>query len=365
MDVNARVQDWARLQLCGLSPASLVALLRAFGTPSAIFAANPARRRAVVPASAAAQIETGPDPERLATTLAWLAGAGCSLIAWDDTDYPRTLLEIGDPPPVLYCIGNRTLLARPSLAIVGSRNATAQGEADAEAFAAALSASGLTIVSGLAQGIDAAAHRGGLAAAGSSIAVVGTGLDRVYPAANRDLALALAAKGLLLSEFAPGTPPLKQNFPRRNRLVSGLSLGVLVVEASLSSGSLITARQAAEQGREVFALPGSIHSPVSKGCHRLIRDGAKLVETAQDVLDELRVPGMATDVRAPSAAPDAALQDSVAAAVVAALGFAPTSIDTLVQRTGMAAAEVKATLTTLEIDRRVAALAGGLWQRLA
>jgi DNA processing protein len=365
MDVDARAEDWARLQLCELAPAPLVVLLRAFGTPSAIFAATPARRRALVSASAAAQIESGPDPVRLATTLAWLAGAGCSLIAWDDADYPRALLEIGDPPPVLYSIGNRALLSRPALAIVGSRNASAQGEADAQAFAAALSAAGLTIVSGLAQGIDAAAHRGGLAAAGSSIAVVGTGLDRVYPAANRDLALALAANGLLLSEFAPGTPPLKQNFPRRNRLVSGLSLGVLVVEASLSSGSLITARQAAEQGREVFALPGSIHSPVSKGCHRLIRDGAKLVETAQDVLDELKLPGVVTEARGQRAAPEVPLQDPVAAAVLASLGFAPTSIDTLTQRTGMAAAQLKATLTSLEIDRRVAALPGGLWQRLA
>ena len=365
MDVDARAEDWVRLQLCGLAPAPLVALLRAFGTPSAIFATTSARRRAVVPPGVATQVEAGPDPERLAATLAWLAGSGHSLMAWDDADYPRALLEIGDPPPVLYCIGNRALLGRPAFAIVGSRNASAQGEADAQAFAAALSAAGLTIVSGLAQGIDAAAHRGGLAATGSSIAVVGTGLDRVYPAANRDLAQALAANGLLLSEFAPGTPPLKQNFPRRNRLVSGLSLGVLVVEASLSSGSLITARQAAEQGREVFALPGSIHSPLSKGCHRLIRDGAKLVETAQDILDELKLPGVTPDARGEPAAPDIPLQDPVAAAVLAALGFTPTSIDTLGQRTGIATALLKATLTTLEIDHRVASIPGGLWQRLA
>jgi DNA processing protein len=364
MDVDSRAEDWARLQLCGVGPAPLVALLRAFGTPSAIFAATSARRRAVVPASAAAQVDAGPDPERLAATLAWLAGPGHALIAWDDADYPRVLLEISDPPPVLYCIGNRALLARPAFAIVGSRNASAQGEADARAFAAALSAAGLTIVSGLAQGIDAAAHRGGLAAAGSSIAVVGTGLDRVYPASNRDLALALAANGLLLSEFAPGTPPLKQNFPRRNRLVSGLSQGVLVVEASLSSGSLITARQAAEQGREVFALPGSIHSPVSKGCHRLIREGAKLVETAQDILDELKLPGAAPDRRGAPAI-EVPLEDPVAAAVLAALGFAPASVDTLAQRTGMAAAKLNATLTMLEIDHRAASLPGGLWQRLS
>ena len=220
-------------------------------------------------------------------------------------------------------------------------------------------------MSGLAQGIDAAAHRGGLSAAGKSIAVVGTGLDRVYPAANRDLARALAANGLMLSEFAPGTPPLKQNFPRRNRLVSGLSLGVLVVEASLSSGSLITARQAAEQGREVFALPGSIHSPLSKGCHRLIRDGAKLVETAQDILDELKLPAGARDARAAVAAPDSIERDGIAATVLAALGFSPASVDTLAQRTGLPVEQLTATLTTLEIDRRVAALPGGLWQRLS
>jgi len=365
MKVDARAEAWVRLQLCGVGPASLVALLREFGTPSAVLAATRAQRRTIVASSAAAQIDAGPDEQRLAATLAWLAQAGHSLIAWDDADYPRALLEIGDPPPVLYCMGDRALLARPAFAIVGSRNATAQGESDAQAFAAALSAAGLSIVSGLAQGIDAAAHRGGLSAAGKSIAVVGTGLDRVYPAANRDLALALAANGLLLSEFAPGTPPLKQNFPRRNRLVSGLSLGVLVVEASLSSGSLITARQGAEQGREVFALPGSIHSPLSKGCHRLIRDGAKLVETAQDILDELKLPAGAPDARADVAAPDSAPRDGIAATVLAALGFSPVAVDTLAQRTGLPVQQLTATLTTLEIDRRVAALPGGLWQRLS
>jgi DNA processing protein len=365
MDVDARAENWARLQLCGVGPVPLVALLRAFGTPSAILAATAAQRRAVVAASAAAQVDAGPEPARLAATLEWLAQPGRSLVAWDDADYPRALLETADPPPVLYCIGDRACLARPAFAIVGSRNATAQGEIDAQAFAAALSAAGLAIVSGLAQGIDAAAHRGGLAAAGRSIAIVGTGLDRVYPAANRDLARALAADGLLLSEFAPGTPPLKQNFPRRNRVVSGLSQGVLVVEASLSSGSLITARLAAEQGREVFALPGSIHSPLSKGCHRLIRDGAKLVETAQDILDELRLPGVAPASSPFSSTRVGASADPVAAAVLATLGFAPMSADVLAQRSGMALAELNATLTMLEIERRVASLPGGLWQRLA
>jgi DNA processing protein len=283
------------------------------------------------------------------------------LVAWDDPDYPGSLLEIGDPPPVFYCLGRRELLAGSGFAIVGSRNATAQGRADAQAFAAALSATGFTIVSGLAIGIDAAAHRGGLAHAGSSIAVVGTGLDRVYPAANRELARELAVRGLVVSEFAPGTPPLKQNFPRRNRLVSGLSRGVLVVEATLSSGSLITARFAGEQGREVFALPGSIHSPFSKGGHKLIREGAKLVETAQDILDELGHPARAP---APRALPrGGAARDATADAIVEALGYDPADVDTLAARTGLPAAAVAAGLTALELDGRVAALAGGLWQR--
>jgi len=233
--------------------------------------------------------------------------------------------------------------------------------ADAEAFAAALSAAGLTIVSGLALGIDAAAHRGALTERGSSIAVVGTGLDRVYPARNRDLAHDLAVRGLLLSEFAPGTPPLPANFPRRNRLISGLARGLLVVEATLASGSLITARLAADQGREVFALPGSIHSPFSKGCHRLIRDGAKLVETAQDILEELALPAAAV----PADPEPASAIDPDAQAILAALGYDPADVDGLAARTGRPAAAVLAALTALELDGRVAALPGGRWQRRA
>ena len=255
------------------------------------------------------------------------------------------------------------MLAAPGFAIVGSRNATPQGCEDAEAFAAALSAAGFTIVSGLAQGIDAAAHRGGLRQAGSSIAVIGTGPDRIYPARNRDLAHELAARGLVISEFAPGTPPLKQNFPRRNRLVSGLSRGVLVVEATLSSGSLITARLAAEQGREVFALPGSIHSPFSKGGHRLIREGAKLVETAQDILDELSMAG--APAQKVVAAKSREIADKDARAIVSALGHDPTDVDTLVARTNLPASTVIAALTALELDREVASLPGGRWQRIS
>ncbi len=364
MNVGSRAEAWARLQVTGLAPRALIDLLRAFGTPEAVLAAKPAQRRKVVPAAVARLLDAGPDPQRLAATLGWLARTGSHLIGWDDVDYPRALLEIADPPPVFYGMGRRDLLARPALAIVGSRNATPQGSADAEAFAWALSAAGLTIVSGLALGIDAAAHRGGLRGAGSSIAVVGTGPDRVYPASNRALAHELAAHGLIISEFAPGTPPLPQNFPRRNRVVSGLARGILVVEATISSGSLITARLAGEQGREVFALPGSIHSPFSKGCHKLLREGAKLVETAQDVLEELRFAGTSTVARGDArAGPDDDELTADERSVVAALGFAPADVDAIAARTSLAVETIAAALLSLELAGRAAPLPGGLWQR--
>lgn len=362
MNVDARALAWVRLQVSGIGPRPLAELLRAFGSPEAVVASTPAQRRKVVAPHAARLIDAGPDATRLAVALAWLEAPGHELVALDDRDYPKSLLEIGDPPPVFYCLGRRELLTCPALAIVGSRNATPQGASDAHAFARALSAAGLTIVSGLALGIDAAAHRGALEGAGSSIAVTGTGLDRVYPAANRDLAHDLAARGLLLSEFAPGTPPLPQNFPRRNRVVSGLARGVLVIEATLSSGSLITARLAGEQGREVFALPGSIHSPFSKGCHQLLREGAKLVETAQDVLDELRLPrgdAVATTAAATSADDELTADER---AVVASLGHAPCPVDVLAARTGLPPEAVAGALLALELAGRVTPLPGGLWQ---
>jgi DNA processing protein len=362
MKVDARAEAWVRLQVSGVGPRPLAELLRAFGSPEAVVAATPTQIGKVVPVAAARSLAAAPEAGRLTAALAWLETPGHDLVALDDPDYPRSLLEIGDPPPVFYCLGRRELLQRPALAIVGSRNATAQGIADARAFAHALSGAGVTIVSGLALGIDAAAHRGALEAAGSSIAVTGTGLDRVYPAANRDLAHDLAARGLLVSEFSPGTPPLPHHFPRRNRVVSGLARGVLVIEATLSSGSLITARLAGEQGREVFALPGSIHSPFSKGCHKLLREGAKLVETAKDVLDELQLPHDAAtaDAAAPSADDD--LTDDERA-VIAALGHAPATIDSLAARSGLPAETLAAALLALELAGRVAALPGGVWQR--
>jgi DNA processing protein len=260
---------------------------------------------------------------------------------------------------LLYVKGRAVLLSRPSLAVVGSRNATAQGMANAEAFARTLSDAGLTVVSGLALGADAAAHRGGLAGASSSVAVLGTGVDIVYPARNRALAHQLAQNGALVSEFPLGTRALPGNFPRRNRLISGLTLGCLVVEAAADSGSLITARLAAEQGREVFAIPGSIHSPLAKGCHALIKQGAKLVESARDILEELQMPAPAPATPARPAAADARTRH-----LLDALGYEACDPDTLAARCGLPPAELAALLTQLELDGHIATLPGGLIQRL-
>ena len=365
MQIDARVEAWASLQqVPGLSPRALFALLKAFGGPADVLAASRASLSKVVAPELAAAVVRGADPSELERTLSWAREPGHALLAWDDPAYPQALLTIIDPPPILYCIGDSSFLSRPALAIVGSRNATPQGRENAHAFAAALSAAGLTIVSGLAQGIDAAAHRGGLEARGGSVAVMGTGIDRIYPAGNKDLARQLADRGALLSQFALGTAPLPGNFPRRNRVLSGLSLGVLVVEAAPASGSLITARFAIEQDREVFAIPGSIHSPFSKGCHRLIKDGAKLVETAQDVLEELGIVA-SSDTAAAKGKP---LQGSAAGGdagrVLAALGHDPASVDLLVERTGLPAHAVAVLLVELELAGQVKELPGGAFQRV-
>jgi DNA processing protein len=274
-----------------------------------------------------------------------------------DSDYPAVLLQTPDPPLLLYVQGKVELLNRRSLAVVGSRNASAQGVDNARSFGAHLSQQGWTIVSGLAFGIDGAAHEGGLSGPGSTVAVVGTGLDRVNPARHRDLAHRIATAGVLVSEYAPGTPPLPQNFPMRNRIIAGLSRGTLVVEAALQSGSLITARQAAEYGREVFALPGSIHSPLSRGCHALIRQGAKLVESADDILEELQGRSVAA---AADPAPARVDRDDP---VLQALGHDPATLDALCARTGWSARELSARLLELELEDRVARLPGGLYQR--
>jgi len=357
---------WLRLTLTPeIGPRTARELLAAYGLPDSIFAVGrgslqqhvPQRLATVLAAPATAEIAGA-----IKAVERWLAiDAAHSLLTLADDDYPRPLLATADPPPVLFAVGRRELLQRPSLAIVGSRSATQQGAANAEAFAAHLAHAGLTIISGLALGIDAAAHRGALkalddGAGASTIAVLGTGVDVVYPASNRALAEAIRRRGLLLSEFALGTPGIAHNFPRRNRIISGLARGVLVVEAALRSGSLITARLAAEAGREVFALPGSIHSPTAKGCHRLIKDGAKLVESAQDILDELRI-----DARAPRPRPP---RPPAHDALLAALGFDPVDLDTLVARTGRDAGALTAELLELELAQDVERLPGNRYQRL-
>lgn len=297
------------------------------------------------------------DEARLEPALDWLSRPGNHLVTLADAYYPRRLLEIPDPPPLLYCKGKPELLNRPAIAVVGSRNATPQGEKTAEAFSEALSENGFCVISGMALGIDGAAHRGALRGKGSTIAAVGTGLDIVYPARHRQLAHEIAEQGLIVSEFALGTPSMAQNFPRRNRIISGLSRGCLVVEANLQSGSLITARLAAEQGREVFAIPGSIHSPVAKGCHQLIKQGAKLVDSIQDILEELG--------EAPK--PSLHLVDMNVAApdpLLTHMGHDPVTMDALIERSGLTAESLSSMLLVLELDGKIASLPGGRYQRL-
>jgi DNA processing protein len=361
MPLDSRSLAWATLAHKALPQRALVTLLREFGDPAAILGASAARLARHVPSAIAASALAPLAPGTLDATARWLDDPAHHLLAWDDADYPRTLLDIGHAPPVLFFIGQRALLNRPAFAIVGSRHATPQGRANARDFAHALALAGLTIVSGLALGVDTAAHEGALETDASTLAVIGTGPDRVYPARNRGLAQRIAEAGGIVSEFVPGTPPRKENFPRRNRLISGLARGVLVVEATLSSGSLITARWAGEQGREMFAIPGSIHSPFAKGCHKLIREGAKLVETAQDVLDEFGLgPTVAADAPARGHDPRASEEG-----LLAQMGFDPVTIDVLVERTGDSADEIAAGLVRLELDDLVCALPGGYWQRLA
>ena len=372
--------DWLRLTLTpGIGDTAARRLLAAFGLPENIFRQPAAVLREIVtPAQATALRQA---PEGLATqiglTLRWLQeiepdSVVRRLVTLADAAYPTSLLETADPPVMLYLLGgvdfDLTQLGR-SLAIVGSRNPTPQGEANAKAFARAFVEAGIPIVSGLALGIDGAAHQGALDGAAAApgrlatVAVVGTGLDRVYPARHRALAHRITAHGLIVSEFALGTPPLNQNFPRRNRIISGLTRGTLVVEAALASGSLITARMAAEQGREVFAIPGSIHSPQSRGCHALIRQGAKLVESVHDVLEEL--PTDEADVTSTARMPHHLTVPPEAVALLTSLGFDPVGLDELVARTGETTARLQALLLELELADHVARLPGGLFQRQA
>lgn len=375
------LQAWLRLTLSpGIGNTTARKLLAAFGSAQAIFAQSAATLRQLGSDKLASALRTEPPSlaAQLQTTLDWLqAGDDRQVVSLGDAAYPPELLDIEDPPLMLYMLGTLShaapAAAKPpavKLAIVGSRNPTPQGEANARQFAKAFGSAGICVVSGLALGIDGAAHDGALLGGGDTIAVVGTGLDRVYPKRHLALAHRIARQGMLISEFPLGTPPLTANFPKRNRIISGLSRGTLVVEAALQSGSLITARLAAEQGKEVFAIPGSIHSPQSRGCHALIKQGAKLVELAQDVLEELNLPATSLAENA-----DRALQlpDGEAAAqepapenpLLAAMGFDAVSLDALQARTGLDTARLQAQLLELELNGQVARLPGGLFQRLA
>lgn len=358
MHTPEQLACWIGLSLIpGLGGESYRKLLAAFGEPQNIYATGYGALAKVVGGTAAQGICQGVDAAAVAPTLAWLGQKQNRILTLADPEYPQSLLQIPDPPPLLYVKGRHELLNRPAIAVVGSRNATAQGVTNAQAFGHALSDAGLCVVSGLALGIDAAAHRGGLDGASTSIAVIGTGPDIVYPARNHALAHELAERGAIVSEFPLGAAAKAGNFPRRNRIISGLSAGCLVVEAALQSGSLITARLAAEQGKEVFAIPGSIHSPHSKGCHALIKQGAKLVESANDVLEEV---GSLLGPRSPLARS----VDGEKHPELRWLGYDPADIDTLVARSGLTSETVCAMLLELELEGRVASLPGGLYQRI-
>ena len=373
---RAELTAWLRLTLTpGVGNDTARKLLAAFGSAEAVFTQSHAALRQLGSDKLASAIMTVPVklPDLLQATVNWLA-SGDDLVnprvvaPMGSAHYPAELLNIEDPPLVLYMLGSllnqkqtASDLIANNLAIVGSRNPTPQGESNARQFAKAFAEQGLCIVSGLALGVDGAAHDGALLGGGTTIAVVGTGLDRVYPKKHLALAHRIAANGLIISEFPIGTPPLTANFPKRNRIISGLSVGTLVVEAALKSGSLITARLASEQGKDVFAIPGSIHSPQSRGCHYLIKQGAKLVETAQDVMEELKIP-LSCVIPAETDNEETPEGD---ASFLTALGFDIVSLDALQARTGLPTPELQAKLLELELDGFVTRLPGGLFQRLS
>lgn len=362
---------WLRLTLePGLKPAQARGLLAAIGLPQDIYDASVSTLSRYVPTPLAAQMRSDPAPEVLALverTLEWLQAEGHHLLTLADPAYPAALLDTHDPPTVLYVNGRIELLSRPVISIVGARSATAGGKDNARSFARYLAEQGWCIASGLAQGIDTGAHEGALEAGaqgGSTLAVMGTGIDIVYPASNLKLARRIAREGALVSELPLGTPSMPYHFPQRNRIVAGLARGVLVVEAAKQSGSLITARLATELGREVFSIPGSIHSPLSRGCHALIRQGAKLVESGEDIQEELGRPTTASASAAPPAPQQALFSYGPAeTTLLEALGHDPVDADTLQLRTGMDMAQLGGLLLRLELDAAVARLDDGRYQR--
>ncbi len=359
---------WIALNLVdGLGSVTFCQLLLHFQSPEAVLNASFSALRAVVSHEVTQGIQSALDHPKLAPTLDWLAQDDNHLITLAHPHYPKRLLETDQPPPLLYAKGNLQVLQKPGIAIVGSRHATPQGEQTAAQFAESLCRAGCSVISGLALGIDGAAHRGALNADGATIAVVGTGLDIVYPAKHKPLAHLIAQHGLILSEYALGTPSIAYHFPRRNRIISGLSVGCLVVEANVDSGSLITARLAIEQGREVFAIPGSIHSPVAKGCHALIKQGAKLVESTEDILSELKHLNLASTHQpiSPSGLlPEWANLPSEASTVADCMGFDPMFTEQIATRAGLTSSQVSSMLTLLELEGVVSQLANGQFQRL-
>ena len=363
---DSEAHHWLNLHAAGVSPRqldSLLAVTRSIAGIGALSAHQLQRQGGLTP-HAAERVHNGAGADAWRDTLLWLGQPRHELLVWSDNRYPERLRAIPDPPLLLFVNGDAALLSTPQLAVVGSRNPTPAGVDNAAAFAAVLAQVGLTITSGLALGIDAAAHRGALSVAGGTVAIAGTGLDRVYPARHRALAHEIAEHGVLVSEFPLGAPPKREHFPQRNRLISGLSLGVLVVEAAIQSGSLITARLAGEQGREVFAIPGSIHSPLARGCHSLIRQGAKLVETAQDILEELaqQLRDIAPLSRT-TAATCEVVSDNSTHELLAAMAYDPVDIDTLAQRSGLTIGMISSMLLQMELRGLVAACPGGKYLR--
>lgn len=376
MRFSEELTHWLRLeQTPGVGPETARKLLSAFGLPENIFLANLSALQAVV-SERIARLLAGPPSEQclalIERTRTWLEVEGNHVLTLGDAGYPAALLDIPDPPIILYVKGRLDLLSSPTLAVVGSRNATAQGVMNAEKFSEILSQSGFSVSSGMALGIDTAAHDGSLRGgksssnAASTIAVIGTGADIVYPARNRALAHRIANEGCIVSEYPLGMPAIAANFPRRNRIISGLARGVLVIEAAAQSGSLITARMAAEQGRDVFAIPGSIHSPLAKGCHQLIKQGAKLVESAQDILEELQYVGLARPQTNDTSSSIAhAETPGPEDPLLTAIGFDPINIDLLAMRSKLGIAALSAQLLPLELEGRIEMLPGGLYRRIA
>ncbi len=359
---------WLALQhVPGIGPVTFEKIVTQLGEPQAVFDCNSSQLQALGLKQASIDAITKPDWHGVDTDLEWLQHAQHHIITQRDATYPQLLKQSPAAPPVLFVLGQLQVLDYPQIAIVGSRNPTPDGKQTALEFSRHLAAVGLTITSGMAIGIDGVCHQGALDAQGTTIAVTGTGLDRIYPARNRELAYAIVNQGAIVSEFPIGTPPRAENFPRRNRIISALSLGTLVIEAALKSGSLITARHALEQGREVFAIPGSIHNPLSRGCHHLIKQGAKLVETADDIISEFK-PLVATPANYTQVTNNKEENNITGNPdyqhMLAEMGFSPVAVDDLVLRSGLTAEEVSSMMLILELQGNVASSPGGCYIRV-